>query len=124
MNPSQGSPRRSFLKQLALGATLLSAGPAFTFAADAKKKAPEPLPPGEKALPPTDAVGKALGYVEDANLVDVKKYKKRAGKDGKTQFCDNCQFYQAKNSGWGKCTMLANGLVTAKGWCNSWQKKA
>lgn len=67
---------------------------------------------------------KALGYLEDASKVDVKKWSKRAGPAGQKQFCYNCMFYQTKSdpktTTAAPCTIFANKGVTAKGWCNSW----
>jgi hypothetical protein len=111
------SKRRDFLKLSALGSF-------FAF----------PLIMAQKAFaelklidPKTNGTAKALGYVHEADKVDVKKWPKRAGA-GKTQYCDNCQFYtaeknQGKNAEEGKCMLLPGGLVAKKGWCNSWVKK-
>ena len=73
-----------------------------------------------------DPVAKALGYHQDAAKVDVAKFPKRAGAQGATQFCSNCQFYIALPSkpGWGKCTLIPTGAVAVKGWCNGWVAKA
>ena len=44
--------------------------------------------------------------------------------EGKKQKCGNCNFYVRENEKWGKCQLLANGLVNTNGWCASWVKKA
>ena len=77
-----------------------------------------------EALSPTDPMAQALGYYEDASKVDTKKWPKKAGPDGKTQLCDNCMFYTSADKKRGKCQIFANKTVAAKGWCNSWAKKA
>jgi hypothetical protein len=126
--------RRSFLKGGALALAALPLAAVIAPSALAKKKekksaagdAPKdaPLPDGEKAVEESDAVATALGYKANAKDVDVEKYPKRKGAEGKKQFCNNCSFYSKSNDGWGKCTMLQSGLVKSSGWCNSWQKKA
>ncbi len=63
---------------------------------------------------------KALGYVHDANEVDVAKFPKRAGEEGAKQFCDNCSQYKETEPGWGTCTIFPNYLVAGPGWCNVW----
>jgi hypothetical protein len=72
----------------------------------------------------------ALGYKHDATLVDIVKFPKRAGDQGKKQLCSNCMFYSqggqsvAGQSGlWGKCTLFPTALVAEEGWCNSWAIK-
>lgn len=77
-----------------------------------------------EALSPTDPMAQALGYYENAAKVDTKKWPKRAGADGKTQLCDNCMFYKPASKDRGPCQIFANKTVAAKGWCNSWAKKA
>ncbi len=65
-----------------------------------------------------------LGYKHNIKDVDYKKFPKRKEAANKNQFCDNCQFYTPANAAWGKCQMIAAGVVNAKGWCGSWAKKA
>lgn len=74
-------------------------------------------------VPEDDPVAKALGYKKDASKVDTKAFPKRAGAEGKKQFCDNCMFYAAEGPKQGKCQIFQNRLVEAKGWCNSWAVK-
>ena len=96
------------------------------FAADKKKNAKAgakkdvPLPAGGVEVSATDAVAGAIGYVSDTSKVDKKKYPQF--KPG--QNCAGCQLYVVSNEGWGKCTMISNGLVKANGWCGSYQPKA
>lgn len=122
----QKTHRRDFLKTLALtvasipfaGSILTSFKPAFA----AKKEIP--LPPGEKPVSESDPVAMALGFKHDVKDIDYAKYPQRKKPTAKNQFCDNCALYTKQNEGWGKCQLLANGLVNAKGWCGSWSKKA
>lgn len=88
------------------------------FAADAG------LPAGKTAIAETDSTAQQLGYVKDASKADVKKYPQKKTPEGKKQKCDNCMFYTPDSGGWGKCQVLQSGLVSAKGWCMSWAKKA
>ena len=68
-----------------------------------------------------DPTAKAMGYLHDANQVDVAKYAKRAGEAGSKQFCHNCKLYQAgTGEGWGACAIFPGKEVNAKGWCNAW----
>ena len=69
-----------------------------------------------------DPIALALGYQEDANLVDTAKFPKRASPEGRTQFCDNCVLYAAQEAGFGTCTAIPGKLVAGKGWCNAWAK--
>lgn len=63
----------------------------------------------------------ALGYVHDATKVDTKKFPKYAP----GQVCANCALYQGKPTDpWAPCPLFGNRQVAAKGWCNSWVKKA
>ena len=68
----------------------------------------------------TDPIAIALGYQEDANLVDTNKFPKRAGAEGAKQFCDNCTLYKEVRPGFGTCTAIRGKLVAGKGWCNAW----
>ncbi|MBY0471487.1 high-potential iron-sulfur protein [bacterium] len=131
------SDRRRFLGQLISFAALLSTPQlflaAFANAAGANKEkksaAPGkgkviPLPAGKVAVPETDPVANALGYHADASKTDFAKYPQRKLPANKNQFCDGCALYVKANEGWGQCTMIQAGLVAAKGWCGSWQKKS
>lgn len=114
--------RREFLKiiggtALAFPAVLVAAR-SFAFAEDLKEVTTD------------DAMVKALGYVSDATKVDTSLYPKRAGAEGAKQFCSNCMLLSqgglkvaGKDGEYGKCTVIASGLVNTKGWCNSWVLK-
>jgi len=63
----------------------------------------------------TDAV--ALGYAEDATLVDSKKYPTYA----KGSTCENCLLLQGKEgSNYRPCSLFPGKLVAIKGWCSGW----
>lgn len=111
--------RRTFLKSGAfavLGASLVT-----RWIGNDRANAQAPKP---ELVKESDPQAQALGYAEDANKVDTKKWPKRAGPDGKKQFCYNCQFYVSptdpKKSATAPCQILSNKLVKAKGWCNTW----
>ena len=127
--PTQPS-RRAFLKNAALAVASLPFAGIFTSravrASEAKgKDAPKeiPLPAGETEASATDPLVGALGYVHHAKDADPKRFPQRQKKEAANQFCKNCSFYNEKATGWGKCTMIQNGLVYNDGWCGSWQKK-
>jgi High potential iron-sulfur protein len=59
----------------------------------------------------------AVGYVEDANQVDVKKYPTFV----KGSRCDNCLLLQGTSgAGYRPCSLFAGKLVSAAGWCSGW----
>ncbi len=98
-----------------------SGGVLGALAADKKgagKKAIDP-PAGQAEASPSDALVGAIGYIPDATKVDKKKYPQyKAG-----QACGKCALYTKLNDGWGKCQMIANGVVRTSGWCGSFNAK-
>lgn len=80
----------------------------------------------EKLVPLSekDPMAVSLGYKDDAKKVDTKKFPKRAGPEGEKQLCDNCMFYTEVDKKKGKCQIFPGKTVAAKGWCNTWAKKA
>jgi High potential iron-sulfur protein len=65
----------------------------------------------------TDATAKALGYV-----VDATKSTKRTDK---AAMCSTCGLYTGKpGAADGPCAIFQGNLVSAKGWCTAWTKKA
>lgn len=115
--------RREFLSHGAAAISLLSILGQWPTEAFGQALPTKPLDP---ALP----LAQALGYTHEATKVDTTKYPKRQGSEGAKQFCDNCALYTqggvklaGQEGEWGKCTMFADGLVNAKGWCNSWVLK-
>jgi hypothetical protein len=86
----------------------------------AKTAAEIALPAGQIAVPADDAIASAIGYVSDATKVDHAKYSQyKAG-----QKCSKCALYTSSNEGWGKCQMIAAGLVKSGGWCGSFNAKS
>ena len=63
----------------------------------------------------------ALGYRHDATKVDASKFPAYvAGRN-----CANCQLFQGKpGEVLGPCAIMSSKLVSAKGWCVAWVKKA
>jgi hypothetical protein len=118
----ENNNRREFLKKAALGVALGVAGQTLTkVTAHAQTGAAGKL----EMVKPADSTAQALGYVEDANKADVKKFPKRATPEGKKQFCYNCQFYQANNPdpksvAAAPCLIFGGKGVKGAGWCNSW----
>lgn len=80
-------------------------------------------------LPENDKQALALGYREDANLVDATKFNR-----GKDQLCQNCQLYSGSpGEQWGPCAIFSYRMdpklnrgyvVSVKGWCKSWAPRA
>jgi hypothetical protein len=64
-----------------------------------------------------DPAAVALGYVEDAAQVDVKKYPGYV----KGSTCENCLQLQGKSGdAYRPCSLFAGKVVSAKGWCSGW----
>ena len=65
----------------------------------------------------SDATAKALGYAVDAT--------KAAKRTDKAATCANCSLYTGKpGAADGPCAIFQGNLVSAKGWCSAWVKKA
>ena len=65
----------------------------------------------------SDPTAVALKYKMDAT--------KAADRKDPQALCSNCNFYTGKpNDANGPCTVFGGKLVSAKGWCASWVKKA
>ena len=65
----------------------------------------------------SDPTATALKYKTDATKATDRK--------DTTAFCSNCNFYSGKaGDANGPCAVFGGKLVTAKGWCSSWVKKA
>lgn len=74
---------------------------------------------------PSEPLAQAMGYVEDASLVDTSKFPKRAGEAGAQQFCHNCALYVGEpDSETAPCSIFQNRPVVGAGWCNAWVAKA
>ncbi|MFX1676715.1 high-potential iron-sulfur protein [Paraburkholderia sp. A2WS-5] len=94
---------------------IIAASVASTTVLSTESRADAPL------LSESDPTAQALGYKEDATKVDKAKFPRyQVG-----QTCASCQLYQGKPGGaTGPCLAYGGKLVYAKGWCNSYVKKA
>ena len=90
-------------------------------AGDAKDKAAEMIG-GLPKLQESDPVAQALGYVHDASKVDQSKYAGRGAEAN--EYCKNCALYQAREGGWGACSIFAGKAVNQNGWCASYNRAA
>ena len=71
-----------------------------------------------------EALAQAMGYVLDAATTDIKKFPKRAGDAGASQFCNNCALFSGEaDAEFAPCSIFQNRLVAGKGWCNAWVAK-
>jgi hypothetical protein len=98
--------RRAALKILALGA----AGTAVL--ADRRSVGAEPI-----RLDVNDPAALALGYVESAAAVDVKKYPTYVPGSN----CDNClQLQGTPGNDYRPCGLFPGKPVSVRGWCSGW----
>lgn len=75
----------------------------------------------QEQLSEDDAQAVALGYKHDTTAVDASKFPQHSNE----QMCSNCQLYQgAGGDDWGPCGIFPGKVVSAKGWCSAWVKKA
>ncbi len=64
-----------------------------------------------------DPAAVALGYVEEASRVDVKKYPSYV----KGSNCDNClQLQGTPGNSYRPCSLFQGKLVAVGGWCSGW----
>ena len=100
--------RRTFMFRIAAASALLAAPVA---------RAQTPAP----SLDESDPQAIALGYKQDTNKVDARKYPNHQA----SQDCANCQLFQGKpKDPTGPCPLFAGKQVAAGGWCSAWNKKA
>jgi hypothetical protein len=72
-------------------------------------------------LTEADPAAASLGYKEDATKADAKKFPTYAA----GRVCSGCQLYQGKpTDATGPCLAFGGKLVSSKGWCAAWAKKA
>ncbi len=104
--PAVGASRRRFIKITAAGLAAVPIAGTLVGTAAAASMVTE-------ASPQASALGYKIDATKAANRKDAKA------------FCENCNFYQGKPGGKdGPCTIFAGNLVSAKGWCTAWVKKA
>ena len=97
--------RRVFLASIPASALALRLGTAFA-AVD---------------LAESDPAAAALGYKTDAAKVDGKKYPTYAS----GRQCAGCQLYAGNPTDpTAPCNIFGGKLVSGKGWCAAWAKKA
>jgi hypothetical protein len=102
--------RRSVIKSLAAAAGA-AAGAAAALGSRASKAADAPR------VDVKDPAAMALGYVENASQVDVKKYPSYV----KGSSCDNCaQLQGAAGPSYRPCDLFTGKLVSVSGWCSGW----
>jgi hypothetical protein len=119
MNTSRGvnASRRRFIKITAVSVAAVPLGQLLLHGAAHAEDLPK--------LDEADPQAQALGYVHDATKADVSKFPKRAGKEGASQFCKNCQLFTGSaDAEWGPCSIFPGKSVNANGWCSAWIKKA
>src|SRR5271170_4498587 len=64
-----------------------------------------------------DPAALALGYVENANRVDAKKYPSYI----KGSNCENCLQLQGNpGNNYRPCSLFPGKLVSVSGWCSGW----
>ena len=118
--------RRNFLKTIGSASAAVVCGVTVF-----KPKSAFSLDAPQKAVDENSVKSKSFGYYADATKVDITKYPKKAGADGATQDCSNCQLLvksgielDGKTEKYGICSLFtADGVVAEKGWCNMWVKK-
>jgi hypothetical protein len=98
--------RREVVKNLSLAAGLSAALPWRQI------RGAEP-----KRLDVKDPAAVALGYVENAAQVDVKKYPDFV----KGSNCENClQLQGSAGNSYRPCGLFPDKLVSVSGWCKGW----
>ena len=121
MNPLVNPSRHRFIAQSLVMLAALPAAASFLSACNGDSN--DAPPAGEAAAKEDEPIAASLGYKADATQVDTMRFPKRKGPEGEKQNCKSCQFYTAKNDGWGSCQIIRSGLVKAGGWCNTWAPK-
>jgi hypothetical protein len=97
--------RRWLLKNISLAAGAAALPSGRVRAADAAR------------LDVKDPAAIALGYVENAAQVDVKKYPDFAAGSN----CENClQLQGTAGNNYRPCGLFPGKLVSVSGWCKSW----
>ena len=112
--------RRALIETLSLAMAAASIGRQPARAAEAlaaEALAAEALKGEPQKLDVKDPAALALGYVESAAQVDVKKYPAFV----KGSNCENCLQLQGKSgSDYRPCALFPGKLVAVSGWCSGW----
>ena len=119
---SADNNRRDFLKKMVIAVPATLIAQRLLFSSSTALAADLPM------VSEKDPQAVGLGYQSDASKVDIKKFPKRAGEEGKKQLCSGCMFYQGGadplKTKAAPCQLFPGKQVSAKGWCNSWAKNA
>jgi hypothetical protein len=100
--------RRAIIKNLGAAAGLSAALP---------WRGARSVEPGPGRLDVKDPAAVALGYVESASQVDIKKYPGYAQGSN----CENClQLQGAPGNNYRPCSLFPGKLVAVSGWCKGW----
>jgi hypothetical protein len=104
---NDGIPRRSVVTALALASASVVLAPRRSALAAG----------GLPKLSVNDPAAVAVGYVEDAALVDPKKFPAYV----KGSNCENClQLQGTAGDAYRPCTLFKGKVVAAAGWCSAW----
>lgn len=113
--------RRNFLSSAFFALPLIAVFSKYAWA----QAKPNPDAPAVKE---SDPMAKGMNYCENADKGKAKVCPVRKEKERKDQYCEGCQFFTAAGKKGkddvGNCQLLSNNLVKAKGWCNTWAKRA
>lgn len=118
--------RQSFLANVSLSFAFLGLGEVLLSKAQKERATKESveLPIGENPVSESEATASSLGFHHDASKTDFKRYPGRAEPSSKNEFCKHCAQFTQLNTGWGKCSILNQGVVSTKGWCGAWSQKS
>ncbi len=89
----------------------------------AGNKSSPPIPEGLTPVSESDATAKALGFHQDAKRTDFILYPERKEPSAKNQICKHCAQFTKLNDSWGKCNIIAAGIVSSQGWCSAWSQR-
>lgn len=62
----------------------------------------------------------ALGYVENHQRVDARKWSKKGRDKQSQQRCGSCALFNPKK---GTCSIFPANRVNPNGWCNAWTSR-
>jgi hypothetical protein len=106
IHPDASVTRRALVRNLALGAGIAAILPSRP------SSAAEP-----QRLDVKDPAAVALGYVENAAQLDVKKYPSYV----KGSTCENCLLLQGSGgAAYRPCNLFPGKVVAVAGWCSGW----
>ena len=123
------SSRRAFFKNILFGAGALALSNTVLQQAWAERKRGGGAGAALVLVKPGAGMAAGVNYVHNASEVKEAKLKtERQGVKFENQKCANCMLYtkhgELDGKEVGKCTLFANEVVMATGWCTTWAKKA